>query len=410
MLCRVDDGSDQVRLPTLVRKSMGLLERHLESPRAHGNQRLHYASLVGLLLSGALQPTVRSLRQFEQHSATDDVRRITGLPIVPRSTLSDAMARFDPEQLRPVIEALSKQMPWIKRVDPGTDSIAKQVIAADGSWFNLAGEVVHALTMNRGNDDKQSRMRLNLQLDVNAFLPVDCDVSGAGDGSEAAAFIRRLKPDCVYVVDRNFVHFGFINAVREKNSNLVLRLRKDTKFAASEERPLSGKDLEHHVLLDQVGTLTGPTSPGNKGRAGKSGPVPAGVYRRIVVRDEKNQTDLILLSDLLDVPAYAIAALYRSRWQIELFLRWLKVFACFDHLISQSPRGITMQFYVAVLLTLLMHMRTGAPVSKHTLHIVALSAAGQLSDEAMLMLLERRLAERARDRKRRSNPARKQLA
>lgn len=403
MLAGMVEQSEQVRLPALVRQSMKLIERHLEPAKAHGNRRLHYANVVGLLLSAAMQPTVRSLRLIEQHSAGDDVRCITGRQIVPRSTLSDAMATFGPEAIGPVIEALSRQMPWLKRCDPGTHSIAKQVIAADGSWFNLAGEVVHALTMNRGNQGKQSRVRLNLQLDVDAFLPVDWDVSGCGDGSEASAFIRRLKPDAIYVVDRNFVHFGFIKAVREKESNLVLRLRRDTKFAASEDRPLDAKDREHHVQLDQVGTLSGPTSPGNQGRSSKA--APPGVYRRIVIRDLKNQSDLILLTDLLDVPAHVIGELYRLRWQIELFLRWLKVFACFDHLISQSPRGITTQFYVAVLLTLLMHLRTGAPVSKHTLHLVAMSAQGQLSDEAMQMLLERRLAERERDRKRRAEKA-----
>jgi hypothetical protein len=388
---------------SLVRRSMGFIDRHLGPTPSHGNRRLELSQVVGLLLSAAMQPTVRSLRLIEQHSAGPEAREITRRQIVPRSTLSDALAAFDPEALRPVIEALQARLPLLKRLDPEAHDIARRVIAADGSWFNLAGEVACALEMNRGKGNKarQSRIRLNLQLDVDAFLPVECDLSGKGDGSEAKAFIRRLKSDCIYVVDRNFVHFEFIAAVKAKGSNLVLRLKKDVKFKAIENRPLTPKDDARDVLSDEVGMLPGPTSKSNVGRDSRTGPPPQHTYRRIVARDRKNQTDLILLTDLLDAPAWVIAELYRLRWQIELFLRWLKVFANFDHLISQSPRGMTMQFYVAVLLTLLLHLKTGLPVSKHTLHIVAMSAGGQLDDETLAMLLARRERERTLERLRR---------
>lgn len=392
---------------SLVRRSMRFIEKHLGQTPAHGNERLHLAQVVGLLLSAALEPTVRSLRLIEQHSVRPDARELTGRAIVPRSTLSDALARFDPEALRPVIEEVQKRLPQLKRVSPEVDALARRVVAADGSWFNLAGEVACALQMNkgRGNKAKQSRIRLNLQLDVDSFLPVDLDVSGQGEGSEAQAFIRRLKKDCIYVVDRNFVHFGFISAVRAQGSNLVLRLKKDVKFTPLKDRPLNDKDRLHQVLADQQGSVCGPTSPTNIGRRSRTSPAPGHGYRRIVVRDHKNQTDLILLTDLLEPPAWVIAELYRSRWQIELFLRWLKVFACFDHLISQSPRGITLQFYVAVLLTLLLHLRSGMPVSKHTLHILAMSAGGQLDDQAMAMLFARRERERMLEARRRARKA-----
>lgn len=397
-------NADAVQVHGLVRRSMTFIERHLDTPTPHGNQRLHFANIVGLLLSAAFQPTVRSLRLIEQHSASDDMQPITGRAIVPRSTLSDALARFDPEQLRPLIEALQARLPWLRRVDPDTHAITQRLLAADGSWFNLVGEVAHALTMTQRGGAKPSRVRLNLQLDLDTLLPADCDVSLKGDGSEANAFIRRLQADCVYVVDRNFVHFGFINAVRAAGSRIVLRLRKDTRFAATVDKTLTGTDLSHGIRSDQIGTLCGPQTGSNMGRRSRTGKPPgdAVLYRRIVIRDEKNDCDLILLTDLLDAPAYVIGAIYRRRWQIELFLRWLKVFACFEHLISQSARGITTQFYVAVLMTLLLHLRSGMPVSKYTLHIVQMSAAGRLSDEAMHMLLARRQRERELERLRRA--------
>lgn len=398
-----------LQVHTLLLRSMGTIRRYLPPEAEHGNRRLHFADMVGLLLSAGLQPTVRSLRMIEQHSAADDVRAMTGRPVVPRSTLSDALAAFDPESLRPLLDRLRAQMSWLKHVDPDTHQTTRRVLAADGSWFNLAGEVTHALMMNRapGETRRRYRVRLNLQLDVDTMLPIDFDVSGKGDGSEPAAFKRRIKPDCVYVVDRGFVHFGFINEVLRKGSNLVLRLRKDTHFAPAQDRPPSELAKAAGVKLDQTGTLSGPTSAGNTGRASRTEKPPTQTLRRIVVRENGSDNDLILVTDLLDMPAHLVVELYRSRWKIELFFRWLKVFACFDHLINQSPRGITTQFYVAVLLTLLLHLRSGMPVSKHTLHVVAMSAAGQLSDEAMAMLLARRESEREKTRLRR---ARKKIA
>jgi hypothetical protein len=391
------------RVQRMLDDAMGLLDEHVKPDKPHGNERLHYRGVVGALLCAAFEPAVRSLRTIDDLSLFDSVRQCTGAQRVARSTLSDALARFDPAALKPVIQALAGQMPQLKRLDGDTESITRRIIAGDGSWWNLAGEVTHALQMRRGNTDNfQSRVRLNLQLDVDSFLPTDFDVSGAGDGSEAAAFARNLQSGVVYLVDRNFTHFGFINAVLHKGSNLVLRLRKDVLFAAEKALELSEKDRQHNIRLDQIGHLSGPASPSNQGRKSRTDVPPAAWLRRIVVWDEKNQCELILLTDLLDVPAYVIAALYRRRWQIELFLRWLKVLASFDHLVSQSPKGITMQFYVAVLMTLLIHLHTGRRVSKYALLWVGWVARGQASPQQMAEALARHERERELEKKRRA--------
>ena len=110
---------DQENLPvhSLVRRSMRLISQSLGDVPSHGNERLHLVHVVGLLLSSAMHPTVRSLRAIEHHSAGEDARVLTGgRKIVPRSTLSDALARFDPEALRPVIQQIQARLPWLKRV------------------------------------------------------------------------------------------------------------------------------------------------------------------------------------------------------------------------------------------------------------------------------------------------------
>ena len=107
-----------------------------------------------------------------------------------------------------------------------------------------------------------------------------------------------------------------------------------------------------------------------------------------------------LITSLLDVPAHVIAALYRWRWQIELFFRWLKVQAHFEHLISRSRNGLTLGFYVAVIAVLLIYLRSGRPMSKYAYNLLSAVAAGWTTVDGILPILERRERECARDRQR----------
>jgi hypothetical protein len=382
---------------------MRLFDQHVRTGPSHGNERLHLRGVVGVLLAGAFEPAVRSLRTIDDLSLHAKVQALTGVDRVARSTLSDALARFDPKELSPLVRAVQKRLPQLDRIDAETAALARKIIAADGSWFNLAGEVAHALHCSRGNAGKQSRVRLNLQLDVDALCPTDFDVSGKHDGDEAAAFVRLLQSDCIYLVDRNFVNFSFVNAVLEKGSNLVLRLKKGVNFDVGRANELTEKDTIHGVLRDEVGVLPGPKSDGNADARSCTSKPPARPLRLVTVWDQGNQCQVWLLTDLLDVPAYVIGVLYRLRWQIELFFRWLKVLAGFEHLVSKSARGITMQFYIAVLMALLIHLQTGARISKYGMLWVSWLAGDRATPEAMAQAMARHENERA-------NAARRRLA
>ena len=373
---------------------MELFDKHVSSPSAHGNEQLHLRGVVGILLAAAYEPTVRSLRTIDDLSLLHKAPALSGVPRVAKSTLSDALAKFDPAALQPLIAAIQKQLPQLERFDPKTAELARRIIAGDGSYFNLAGTVIHALQCTRGNKGKQCRVRLNLQLDVDSLCPTDFDVSGKDDGSEAEAFKRKLQPGCIYLYDRNFVNHSFINAILEKDSNFVLRLKKGVNFEVRETRELTDEDRKHAVLRDEIGVLSGPKSAGNSDARSCSSKPPAQLLRRVTIWNEESQSEVVLLTDLLDVAAHIIGLLYRLRWQIELFFRWLKVLAGFRHLISQSENGITMQFYIAVLFTLLIHLQTGVRPSKYAINWIGWVATGRASLEKMAEALARKERER----------------
>ena len=91
----------------------------------------------------------------------------------------------------------------------------------------------------------------------------------------------------------------------------------------------------------------------------------------VTVWDPVNRQEVRLLTTLLDVPAELVGKLYRHRWSIELFFRWLKCVAKIKHLYAESSNGITLQFYVVIIATLLMMLATGSRPSVYTMVLLS---------------------------------------
>jgi hypothetical protein len=378
---------DQLVCLGIVRSLLPHRHRFLgAAPAVHGNTKLELSDVLLVMLAAFFNPTVRSQRLIEQLSQLAWVRQHLKVEAVCKSTLSDALKRFDPQQLAPLIENLMKQVPQLHHIENGQlEQVCQRILAADGSMWSIPADVLWAL-QGRSNGKQRRQVRLNWQLDIRCFTPADLSVSGQAEGSEAAAFMKRLHENVIYLVDRNFVHFGFINAVLEKNSDLVLRLRESDRFEVREHRPLGDRDIAAGVLSDSVGILPG--SSQKKGKSRTTAP-PDRPMRLVVCCDLGTGKTIRILTSLLDLPAHVIAELYRRRWQIELFFRWLKVWANFEHLFSHSPQGITLQFYVAVIAVLLMHVASGRKVNRYSLFLLGQVAAGQATLEQILPMLDK---------------------
>ena len=105
---------------------------------------------------------------------------------------------------------------------------------------------------------------------------------------------------------------------------------------------------------------------------------------------------LVIVTDMLDVPAELIAAIYRDRWMIELFFRTLKHLLGLRHLLSTDPRGITIQTYCAMIACLLIVLTTGRQPTKRTWEMLCWHFLGVASDGELLLPPEQ--AEGGRER------------
>jgi hypothetical protein len=372
-----------------------LLQSHLHAlhgRRDHPNRTLHYDELLTAMLLVFYEPADRSLRRVDDLSVADQARAFLPNGRTPRSTMSDALARFDPKALEPIVRSLMQRLPALQRADSDLHGLLKRIIAADGSLFTVPADVLWAIALTRRNGQPGRQVRLNLQLDVLRFMPQTFDLSGAGDGSETAAFARNLLADVIYLFDRGFVDFAFLHEVLTAHSDFVVRLKSDTTFITTIENTLSDQDRAANVLSDRIGCVPG--SPGSPGFAERR-------LREVVLWDEKNKKQVRLLTTLLDVPAHVIGKLYRHRWMIELFFRWLKCVAKFEHLISHNANGITIQLYVAVIGVLLTYLRTGQRPGLYEFNCLSWVARGVMSVANMHEVLARRQRERDQAKARR---------
>ncbi len=378
---RIDEQLVGAEFVQLIQGHLHALRPH----RSHPNRTLHYDELLTALLLAFYEPADRSLRLIDDLSDSEHARDFLPAGRTPRSTMSDALASFDPKALEPIVASLMKRLPALSRGDGDLHALLKRVIAADGSLFTVPADVLWAIALTRSNGKVGRQIRLNLQLDVLHFMPTGFDLSGAGDGSETAAFARNLVADVVYLFDRGFVDFKFLRAVLDIGSDFVVRLKRDTKFLAVEERPLTEQDKDAGILCDRIGHVPG--SAGCPGFADR-------LFREVVVWDGRNHKEVRLLTTLLDVPARTVGQLYRHRWMIELFFRWLKCVAKFEHLFSHNANGIAIQLYVAVIAVLLTYLRTGQRPGVYEFHCLSWVARGVMTVPDMQRVLARRQRER----------------
>lgn len=400
LLLVVSESADDLCVTLAGRKYASLLQKHLRHLRkaySHGNRTLFYDELLTAYLLAFFNPTLRSLRTIEDFSA-DPQRHPRRLC---RSTMSDANALMDAKLLEPIIRQLRAQVPDLKRRDGQLARLLEQVQVVDGSVFASAASVAWALHDRRQTRDGRtvthSQIRLDLRINAATLLPTHAQVCGLGESEPNAACVD-IEPGAIYVADRGYESLHYLKELLDANADFVMRVTTVPKFQARENQPPDGDDVAAGVLSDRIGLLVG--SPHT--RAAKV--VPAQELREVIVHDPRHPDKPIrLLTSLLDVPAAVIALLYQRRWQIELFFRWLKVHAHFEHLISRSKNGMMLGFYVAIIAVLLIYLRTGRPMSKYAFNLLGYLAAGSGSVETTLAILQRRERECERERRRQAS-------
>ena len=320
------------------------LEPHRDQQRKSPTERdprrkFQAGQYLSLVLLGLLNPILQTARALCGASHFQRVQEETGGPPISQASFSEMQAVVDPELLAGLLRELAAQAQPVL----GEVRLRQQIddlIANDGTLLPALPRMAWALWQNPQN----RAGKLHLEFSVWRQVPVEFTVTDANT-SERAVWKAKLRPGAFYVNDRNYSHdYRLIGEVQAAGASFVLRLHNNAVVTPLEPaRALTEADRRAGVVED---------------RRVRLGSDPDGPVGRLV-RVEADGHTFLLFTDREDLAAELVALIYRYRWQIELFFKWIKCILRCRHGLAESLEGLTLQVYGALIASVLLVLWTG---------------------------------------------------
>lgn len=302
-------------------------------------RRLEPGGYLSMMLFALLNPVIKSTRALCAASGLKRMQEeVCGGP-VSLGSFSEMQAVCEPKLLAGLLRELSDEaLPVF-----GDERVRTQVgdlIANDGTLLPALPRMAWALWQ----DERNRAGKLHLEFSVWRQVPSEFTVT-PGHDSERAAWEAKLKPGAFYVNDRHYSHdYKLLGRVQKAQASFVLRLFNNTVLERLEPaRALRPADRQAGVVED-VKVRLGTEPDGPVGR---------------LVRVEADGHTFLLFTDREDLEAELVALIYRYRWQIELFFKWIKCILGCRHWLAESQEGVTLQVYCALIASVLLVLWTG---------------------------------------------------
>lgn len=328
-------------------------------------RKLLEADYFSLFLFGLLNPVVDSMRGLCAASHLTRVQQDICTRPVSLGSFSEAQSVFDPELLRQVFLELAGEIPTVWG-DSRLAHFADKLKLIDGTLLPALPRMHWALWIN----DKNRAAKLHLKFTVLRQAPSDVAIT-EGNSCERKALRQLMKKGETIVGDRYYgLEYGFFEEMRQLGVSFVIRIRNKPRMEIIKELPLT--DADHAAGV----TWQGMVKLGDKWQG-----EPIRVVK--VAVDGK---ELLLATDL-DIEAELIALIYRYRWQIELFFKWMKSILGNRHLMAESSEGVAIQTYCALIAALMLQLFTGKRPTKRSMELIRFYMMGQADLEEIVTLL-----------------------
>ena len=305
--------------------------------RHQGDQRIRALScwdqLIALLfaqLSGrqSLRDLVESFNSKQAHHYHLGTRAIR------RSSLSDA------NRDRPAAIFTETFFYLLERV---RDKLPKH---APAEMVRLIDSTTIDLNLNQFEwaqfRSTKSGIKLHTVYDPKAEVPVFFEMTAAKVNDCKALAGLPMMPGTTYVVDRAYNNYSWYYALDQQNSVFVGRMKTDARYEVVSIRKAQGPG----VISDEVIELSAP-------KARKDCPIP---LRRVTFQRKEDQKVLVFITNDLTRTAVEIAGLYKQRWQIELFFKWIKQNLKIKRFLGRSENAVLIQVLVAMIAYLLLKL------------------------------------------------------
>lgn len=385
---RYDFGPDDVQGLKFFQPIRALLER-LHALHDHPNRLLHYDEYIALILLYFFNPIITSMRALQHASSFKRVQAALGTRRFSLGSFSEAAHIFDPAPLRDIFRELGAQA--LQAGAPHRLPRPKQLpeelrlAAADGTVLSYLPRMVPWFYEDGPRTGPPPGIKLHLQYDVLNAVPLEASCSD-GFASEKRALESCLRGQTLYVLDRGYVDFTLLQAILNAKSSFLIRLGRTHVYDVIETHELTSEARRACVTLDAL------VAVGSAPHAEKLKQPLRLIRARVPLapphnlnpkrgkprrnKDTADFLDLILLTDRFDLPAELLLTIFRQRWHVETFFRWLKCTMRCKHLLVEDQRGLELQIYAALIASLLILIWTRRKPNKRLLETLQFYLAG----------------------------------
>jgi transposase len=216
--------------------------------------------------------------------------------------------------------------------------------ALDQTVFALDSTVIDlCLSVFPWAPHQQSKagVKVHTLLDLRGSIPAYLHVSGVRTSDVSLLDSVPLDAGSIYIMDRGYIHFKRLYALAQSAVFFVVRARDNMKYRRRYSHPV---DKTTGLRSDQTIVLTGADSAHDY-------PAPA---RRVHFFDAEHHNDLVFLTNHFSLPALTIAQLYKSRWKVELFFKWIKQHLRIKVFYGTSANAVKTQIWIAIAVYLLL--------------------------------------------------------
>ena len=258
-----------------------------------------------------------------------------GIKQCPESTLAEANERRDYR----IYEEFAKSLMHRASREYAQTELALEV---DNAVYALDASIID-LTLSLFPWAKfrktKGAIKLHAMIDLRGNIPAFLTITDGKVHDVKVAPLVPIEPEGIYVVDRGYVDFAWLWSVHQTGAFFVTRLKKSLNWTRVVSHPVDksiGLRCDQEVLLSSLRLKN--LYPNR--------------LRRISFRDETQNRTLVFLTNNFTLPSETIATLYKARWEIELFFKWIKQNLRVKTFYGTSPNAVKIQIWIAMIVYL----------------------------------------------------------
>lgn len=350
---------------------------HPVHPTEHDPRRtLHQRDYFSLFLLGLFNPVLTSMRSLCKASRLQRTQQSLGIQPVSLGSFSEAQSLFDPALLEAVLHRLAADLPPGANAQiGGVDLACLRVV--DSTLWHVLPRMDWATWRSQGKD--QRAVRLHVKYRLADSLPV-AGLPSTGTLCERKALRQQIKAGEFYIGDRYYGQdYDFLEELNDKGCGFLMRLRQGSAIVQPQHsRELSQADVDAGVCRDEDILL------------GRTARYERGPFRLIVVDRAEMEEPVWLVTNQTpeQLSAAQLAKLYRRRWEVEGFFRWLKCLLPCRHWLAESENGVAIQIYAALICAVLLTQKLGSKPSKRLMEMLAFHQMQVATDEELAAAIE----------------------